>query len=128
MKYLKAEEVLVIHSEIIDATGGMHGIRDTNLFASILERPKSAFAGKDMYGGVFKKGAVYLESIIQYHVFVDGNKRTAAVSMARFLFLNGYDLVVPNKIIEDFVVKVAVEKLDIEIIAAWIKKYSKKIK
>ena len=127
MKYLKAEDVLIIHSEIIDQTGGLHGVRDTGLFLSIIEKPKSRFGGKDLYNGIFKKAAVYLESLVQYHVFLDGNKRTGVVSAARFLFVNHYELTVTNKGLEDFVIKVAVEKLDLETISAWLEKHSKRI-
>lgn len=126
MKYLTAEEVLVIHSEIIDETGGAHGVRDTGLLMSVIEKPKAGFGGQELYAGVFKKASVYLESIIQYHVFIDGNKRTGAVAVARFLYTNEYELTASNKELENFILKVAVEKLDLESISAWLKKYSKK--
>src|SRR3989344_5637432 len=108
MKYLTAEDILVLHSEVIDETGGMHGIRDTGLLMSIVEKPKSKFGGKELYKGVFKKVAVFLESLVQYHVFIDGNKRTGVVSVARFLFINKYELTATNKELETFVMKVAV--------------------
>ncbi len=117
---------MVIHSEIIDETGGLHGIRDVGLFASIIEKPKSRFGGKDLYKGLFKKAAVYLESIVQYHVFLDGNKRTGAVSAARFLSKNGYELSASNKDLENFVIKIAIEKMDLETISAWLKKHTRK--
>ena len=126
MKYLTAEEILVIHSEIIDKTGGLHGTRDAGLLMSIVEKPKSKFSGKELYKGIFKKAAAYLESLVQYHVFTDGNKRTGAVSAARFLFINGYEITATNEELEKFVLKIAVEKLDLDIIAAWFKKHSKK--
>ena len=43
MIYLTGEEILVIHSEIIDQTGGSHGIRDIGLLQSIVEKPKIHF-------------------------------------------------------------------------------------
>jgi len=128
MKYLTAEEILVIHSEIIDETGGMHGIRDTGLLVSISEKPKLQFDGKELYRGVFKKAAVCLESLIQYHVFIDGNKRTGAVSTARFLFMNEYELIATSKELENFVMEIAVNKLDLGAISIWLKKHSRKIK
>ena len=128
MKYLKPEEVLVIHSEIIDETGGLHGLRDLTLFSSIIERPKSRFSNKELYRGIFQKAAAYMEAFVQYHVFLDGNKRTAAVSAARFLFLNKYDFVATNKELEGFVLRVATDKVKLPQIAAWLKKNSKKIK
>ena len=126
MKYLKGEDILIIHARIIDATGGLHGVRDVNLLASLVERPKSEFGGKEQFRGVFQKAAVYLESITQYHTFVDGNKRTAVASAARFLGLNGYELTATNKEVEKFVLRVVTDKLDIKTIASWFKKHSRK--
>lgn len=128
MKYLTAEEILVIHSEIIDETGGIHGVHDIGLLMSIAKKPKSKFGGEELYKGVFKKAAVFLESLIQYHVFIDGNKRTGAVSTARFLFVNGYELIATNKELENFVMEVVVDKLNLNVIFTWFKKHSRKIK
>ncbi|MDO8565012.1 MAG: type II toxin-antitoxin system death-on-curing family toxin [bacterium] len=128
MKYLTAEEVLILHSEIIDQTGGSHGIRDIGLLMSIIEKPKATFGGKELYKGVFNKASATLEAFVQYHVFIDGNKRSAALSASRFLFINGYDLTATNKELEKFMVKVAVEKSNLNEISLWLKKHSKKTK
>lgn len=126
MKYLTPQEILVIHSQLIDLTGGSHGIRDVGLLISLTERPKSSFSGKKSYKGVFEKAAVYLESLANYHVFTDGNKRTGIACTARFLSLNGFVLNSPNKDIENFMVEVVTKKLELDIITKWIKKHSKK--
>ncbi len=127
-QYLSAEIILVMHSEVIDATGGSHGVRDPHLLAAIAEKPRSAFGGNDLYRGVFKKAAVYLESIVNYHVFVDGNKRTGIVACARFLFVNGYELNATNHAVELLALSVATKKRGIEAIAAWLKAHTKKIR
>lgn len=127
MQYLTAEEILVLHALAIDETGGSHGVRDLGLLQSIALRPKTAFGGKEMYRGIFAKSAVYLDSIIRYHVFVDGNKRTALISTARFLYINNYQLTATNEAVEKYILKVAVEKPTLEEIAAWLKKHSKRI-
>ena len=125
MKYLSGEDILVIHSEIIDSTGGAHGLRDVNLFLSIIERPKFSSGGRDMHPDVFAKAAVYLEALARYHVFVDGNKRTALATAARFLFLNGYELSASNEEAENFMLRVVEEKLSSENIARWLRKNAK---
>ena len=127
MEYLNGEDILVIHARIIDETGGLHGVRDINLLASLIERPKSKFGGKEQFPGVFKKAATYLGSLAQYHVFVDGNKRAAIASAARFLYLNGYNLSASNGGIEKFMLDVVVKKPDIADIANWLEKNSRKI-
>ena len=127
MKYLTSQDILVMHKHIIDATSGAHGIRDIGLLISIEERPKMTFSGEELYSGVFLKASVYLDSIIRYHVFIDGNKRTAFASTVRFLYQNGYKFTAGNREVEEFVLKVTVEELDLSKISAWIKKYSKKM-
>lgn len=126
MHYLAGEEVLVLHSEVIEATGGSHGLRDLNLFLSIIERPKMAFGGEELYPDVHTKAAAYLESLAKFHVFVDGNKRTSWLVAARFLFLNGYETTATNHEVEIFVLRVIKERLDILSIAAWLKKHTKR--
>ena len=126
MRYLSAQELLVIHSEIIDQIGGLHGVKDIGLLQSIIEKPRARFGGKELYMGIFVKAAAYLQSLVQYHVFLEGNKRTAIGATARFLFLNGYELKATNKGIESFVLKIAVKKLDLRIISNWLQKHIKR--
>lgn len=126
MQYLTAEEILILHARVIDETGGSHGVRDTGLLQSIAERPRTAFDGKEMYRGIFAKAATYMDSIIRYHVFVDGNKRTALISTARFLHLNQYELTATNDAVEKYVLTVAIEKPTLDEIAAWLKAHSKR--
>lgn len=128
MKYLTAEDILVIHALIIDETGGSHGVRDVGLLASLTERPKAKFGGKEQHKGVFNKAAVYLDSVACYHVFVDGNKRTAIAASARFLFLNGYELVATNKEVERFVLRAVMKQPEIKDIASWFKSHSERNK
>jgi len=126
VQYLTAEDILVIHAKLIDEIGGSHGVRDVNLLISLTERPKTSFSGKEVYRTVFEKAAAYLESLVKYHVFVDGNKRTAVAVSARFLFMNGYELTATNKELEKFTLKVVIEKLVLEKIAGWLKIHSRK--
>ena len=128
MTYLKYEEVLIIHAKIIDETGGLHGVRDIHRIKSLIERPKMQFGGKDLYLFMFKKASVYFESCAHDHPFVDGNKRTDISIVARFLFLNGFELTATNAKLEGFVLNTVVKKYPLEKMADWFKKHSKKIK
>lgn len=124
MNYLSGEDILVIHSEIIDRTGGAHGLRDVNLFLSVVDKPKVSFGGQEIYGDVFAKAAAYLEALAKYHVFMDGNKRTALAAAARFLFVNGYELIITNKEAENFMLRVVAENLNQAEIALWLRRNS----
>ena len=125
--YLTVQELLVINARVLDATIGTRGVRDSGLLASISEKPKAAFGGSEMYPSVHEKAAVYLESLATYHVFLDGNKRTALVATARFLYLNGYRFVASNKDAEEFMVAVAVSKRTHADITEWLRRNSERV-
>src|SRR3989344_458507 len=124
IRYLGGEYILFAHSNIIDKIGGLHGVRDINLFLSLIEKPKGRFGGKELYKGIFTKAAVYLEGFARYHVFIDGNKRTAFVIALRFLYINGYELDIPQAEVENFVLDTAVGRNNLKIVSAWLKKYA----
>src|SRR3990167_787158 len=128
MRYLSGREVLLMHARIVDETGGAHGVRDNGLLQSALERPRMTVAGKDAYRTVHEKAAAYVDSIARRHAFVDGNKRTAVVAAARFLFLNGYELTATNEEVEAFVLDVAVGKRDLPEAAAWLKMHTRNMR
>ena len=126
MRYLSAQEILVLHALVVDETGGSHGVRDVALLESIAHKPQARFGGRELYKGVFLKAAVLLEAVTNYHVFVDGNKRTGLIAAGRFLSLNKYELVASNKELETIVLAVANKKMDSKEVAAWLKKRTKK--
>ncbi len=126
-RYLSAETILVLHSEVIDASGGSHGVRETGLLAALAEKPRASFGGTDLYPDLFTKAAVYLEAVANYHVFIDGNKRTGFVVAARFLFENGYDFMADDEAIVSFMLEVARDKTAIADIAVWLRTHARKI-
>jgi death-on-curing protein len=126
MRYLSAQELLVLHALVVDETGGSHGVRDVGLLQSVAAKPAARFGGKDLYKGAFSKAAVLLEALINYHVFVDGNKRTGLIASARFLAINGYTLTASNKKLEALALAVATKEVEVKEITARLKKYSKR--
>jgi death-on-curing protein len=123
VNYLSPEQVLFIHSRIIDATGGAHGLRDIGLLLSAVSRPRATFKGKDLYTDVFHKAAAVMESLAVNHPFIDGNKRTAITSAAVFLTLNGRVLEATQHDLETFAVSVAVG-MPFNDIVAWFRKHA----
>jgi death-on-curing protein len=123
VKYLTAEQVLFIHSRIIDETGGMHGIRDLGLLESAVSRPRATFRNKDLYPTSFHKAAALMESLVKNHPFIDGNKRMAITSAAIFLQMNGYLLKASHNELVDFAVLVAAGQADFNYEVAWFKEH-----
>ncbi len=126
-RYLSAEEVLVLHSLVVEETGGAHGVRDTALLESIIERPKASYGGVDLHSTLTTKAAVFCEAIVNYHIFVDGNKRTAFVSLSRFLHINGKLITATNDEVVVLMVGIANKHMDITELAQWIEKNTKDI-
>lgn len=95
--FITLEQVLIIHEDQIDRYGGSHGIRDLNLLESALFRPQTTFSGEDLYITIFDKAVALMHSFVLNNPFIDGNKRTAVVSVIVFLSLNGWKLKIPQK-------------------------------
>lgn len=88
--WVPQQAVVIIHDRQIARHGGAAGIRDMGLLEGALERPRN----KTAYGApqIEELAAAYAFAIAKAHPFVDGNKRTAFVTSATFLRLNGYGL------------------------------------
>jgi death-on-curing protein len=127
MKFLTLDDIGVLHIQIIDASGGSQGIRDTERIESALASMRQEVFGQDLYPTIFEKAAVLMRGIIADHPFSDGNKRTGTMAALVFLNLNAYDTsLLTDQELEDFAVAVAVEHFDVPTIAAWLKAHGKK--
>jgi len=117
---ISLDEALAIHTEIVNATGGARGLRDTGGLEAALNRPFATFDGADLYPGPLDKAAALLESVVKNHPFVDGNKRTGYI-LGR-LMLNTFDLDLRATDDEeyDMVIHVATGQMDIDGIRTWL--------
>lgn len=121
---LSLEDILFLHFSVIEDFGGSHGVRDENRLLSVVKAPLQEAFGVEQYPSVFDKAAVYMRNIIADHPFVDGNKRTGVTVAGIFLQRNRHYLTCSTKQLEDFAVKVAVDKLDVSQIASWLQRNS----
>jgi death on curing protein len=115
------ENVVAIHSVIIERFGGANGLRDKAGLEAAINRPFQTFDGHELYPTAVDKAAAIFESIISNHPFVDGNKRTAYVLMRLFLKESAIDISAAENDKYEFVVKAASGQLTIDEIKAWIK-------
>lgn len=127
MKTLTPEQILFLHAQLILETDGEHGVRDLGLLLSALGRPEATFDGHDLYPDLFSKAAALMHSLIQNHAFVDGNKRTGVAAAGMYLRFNGYRLTTAQAEMVAFVLSVARGEQDVEAIAVWLRKNSKKV-
>ncbi len=127
MKYLNPEQVLFIHARLIAETGGSHGVRDLGMLESAVARPHSSFEGKDMYPDLFIKAAALLDSLINNHPFIDGNKRTGITAAALFLRIIGYKLIAEPSALETFTFDVVTTHPVLTELATWLRTHTTSI-
>ncbi|MCD6508108.1 type II toxin-antitoxin system death-on-curing family toxin [Candidatus Poribacteria bacterium] len=119
MNWITLEELILIHERVIDETGGVHGITNPGELEMALSRPFITFGRKEMFPDLWSKVAALIHSIIAFHPFADGNKRTALVAADVCLRLNGHRLK-PSEEVEPFFRAIARGEKNIREITDWI--------
>lgn len=79
---------LAIHDRQLAEHGGTSGVRDEKLLESALARPQQLYAYGDPAPGLADLAAALAFGLARHRPFVDGNKRTAAVTCETFIELN----------------------------------------
>ena len=126
MRFLKLNEVLYLHQQLLKQSGGTEGIRDLGALESAIAQPQMTFDGVDLYPTLIDKTAALGFSLINNHPFVDGNKRVGFESMRLMLRMNGYDIHASQSDKYSFVMDIAEGNMGEQEIADWIKTNSTK--
>ncbi len=122
---LTEEQILAVHSRMIEMTGGVDGVRDNSLLDSALNAPFQTFDGKELYPALLSKAAVMCRSIILNHPFVDGNKRTGIHVTLIFLELNGIEIQYTQNELIEVGLGVASGQLSSDDILKWLVEHAK---
>lgn len=120
MKKLSKKQILMLHTQLIQQTGGSEGVRDYNLLDSALETPFQSFGGDELYPTIQAKAARLGYGLIKNHSMIDGNKRIGTHSMLVFLALNGIELKYMQKELYETILDVAAGKIEYEDLLQWV--------
>ena len=116
VEFLDLDDVLDLIRRLL---GDPPPIRDIGLLGSAVARPQTAVFGQDAYPDIWSKAAALLQSIVNNHALIDGNKRLGWLATAVFLEINGVSVIhVSNDDIYQFVIDVAANNPSFEHIAA----------
>jgi len=85
---LTNEQIQRLHKKLLDATGGLDGLRDEAMLDSALSVAFQTFDGVELYPSTAAKIARIAYGLVCNHPFVDGNKRIGTYVMAVLLELN----------------------------------------
>ncbi|TLY82427.1 MAG: type II toxin-antitoxin system death-on-curing family toxin [Gammaproteobacteria bacterium] len=115
-EYVTTADALFFHKQLIERYGGAPGLRDAGALESALHRPQTGY-----YDTLVHEAAALLESLVQNHPFVDGNKRVAFAVVDVFLRINGYSITADSKAIYDHLIKlVEARAFDMEHLVPWL--------
>lgn len=124
IRYLKPDEILFLHFQLIEATGGSHGVLNLGSLESAIHRPKAKFGGKELIPDLYDKAAALMESLVMNPPFVDGNKRIGIAAASLFLKRNGRRVVCTQDEMISMTLQVAKGKLKAPRISEWFRKHS----
>lgn len=107
MIWISAEDILLIHSRVIEGSGGLDGLRDRNGLEAAIAAPMQTFDGQELYPSDIEKIARLGFGLASNHAFVDGNKRISAMMTQLLLKWNGYDLALHSGELADMFIAIA---------------------
>jgi death-on-curing protein len=84
-----------------------------------IERPITDIYNFIPFPQLLHKATILMETIINFHPFVDGNKRVALLATYFFLYWNGYDLIIPEDA-ADFTIDIAKGTYNLNDIYLWL--------
>ncbi len=91
MIILSKEQVKRLQKKLLDASGGIVGIRDERLLDSALSAAFQTFDGVELYPSTIAKISRIAYGLIANHPFIDGNKRIGTYVMMVLLKLNNIE-------------------------------------
>jgi death-on-curing protein len=96
-RWLTPAEVIQLNKAAVDATGEPFVVLSEGLLESACDRPRNLFLYEDEQD-IAVLGTRLLVAIARNHAFGQGNKRAAFAAADAFLYLNGYDLALPDTV------------------------------
>ena len=115
VEFLDTDDLIEVARRLL---GDPPPVRDVGLLAAAAARPQASAFGSDAYPDTWTKAAALLQSVVNNHALIDGNKRLGWLATAVFLELNGASVTAaPNDDVYELVMSVAEEDVAVEEIA-----------
>lgn len=122
--WLKEAEIRhIIHEQLIEH-GGLRGAHDESALESTLARPLQLL-NYEPETTLTELAACYGYGFARNHVFADGNKRMALVTIDLFLMTNGYTLTAGEEEAVVIINEVASGEMSQHALAEWIEQNSR---
>lgn len=123
MIWITADDVIQIHSRVIQRSGGMDGLRDRASLEAAVSAPMQSFGGQDLYPTTVEKIARLGYGLASNHAFVDGNKRIGAMMTQLLLKWNGFQMSLRSGELADMFIAIADGSAKESDLLAWIQEH-----
>ena len=123
MIWITADDVIQIHSRVIQRSGGMDGLRDRASLEAAVSAPMQSFGDQDLYPTTVEKIARLGYGLASNHAFVDGNKRIGAMMMQLLLKWNGFQMSLRSGELADMFIAIADGSAKETDLLAWIQEH-----
>lgn len=120
MIWITADDVIQIHSRVIQRSGGMDGLRDRAGLEAAISAPMQSFGGQDLSPTTVEKIARLGYGLASNHAFVDGNKRIGAMMTQLLLKWNGFQMSLRSGELADMFIAIADGSAKESDLLAWI--------
>jgi death-on-curing protein len=123
MNILTKRQIILLHTQMIQQSGGSDGIRDEGLLDSAISQPFQTFDDIELYPGVIDKAVRLGYGLITDHPFIDGNKRIGTHTMLVLLAINGIELQYDDEDLISLILKIAGGQADDRVLNAWVRSH-----
>ena len=123
MIWITADDVIQIHSRVIQRSGGMDGLRDRASLEAAISAPMQSLGGQDLYPTTVEKIARLGYGLASNHAFVDGNKRIGAMMTQLLLKWNGFQMSLRSGELADMFIAIADGSAGESDLLAWIQRH-----
>lgn len=117
-EFLTTEDLLALAHDL-----GVGPVRDLGLLESAAHRPTTSLWGQEAYPSLELKAAAHMDSLVNNHPLVDGNKRLGWLAALVFLDLNGVWIEAPDDDAYQLVIDVASGKVELahlaQVLSSW---------
>lgn len=117
-EFLTTEDLLALAHDL-----GVGLVRDLGLLESAAHRPTTSLWGQEAYPSLELKAAALMDSLVNNHPLVDGNKRLGWLAALVFLDVNGVWIEAPDDDAYQLVIDVASGKVELahlaQVLSSW---------
>lgn len=124
MRRLGVPDLVWLNTVVVRQMGNSPGVRDAGSLETVVARPYASYGGNELFPSSCDKGAALMESVIQRHPFLDGNKRKGLLAGAALLYLAGYDFVAPRTEMVEVPVALAEHEIGPEELSRWLEAHA----